>query len=319
MSKKLIAVASAAALALTGLVGVAPASASAPAATFTTIGSGDGSTSALAATVTVARANAIGATATGILLNIDTLATGDVVRITATGGVRLLAGLDALAGSADVDVTKAGVTEVSYTHSTAAGTSDTSLDMLAYTKSTAVGTIVVNVVRTGLTYNKTLYLKGDIVSSAEVGYNITEVTGMPSTLAANTKADITFKVTDAFGNALENNSNILNVATTQVNNANGVLPTWDSTAKVYKASVTAPTSGTFIVEIRAKSTDPSVLGLVAANWRNVSVINNTGVSAQITALTAQVTALTADYNALAAKWNKRVASKTAPKKKVVLK
>jgi hypothetical protein len=51
----------------------------------------------------------------------------------------------------------------------------------------------------------------------------------------------------------------------------------------------------------------------------VLVINNAGVAAQITALTAQVTALVADYNALAKKWNKRVASKTAPKKKVVLK
>jgi outer membrane murein-binding lipoprotein Lpp len=45
----------------------------------------------------------------------------------------------------------------------------------------------------------------------------------------------------------------------------------------------------------------------------------TNLTAQVTALTAQVAALTADYNALAAKWNKRVASKTAPKKKVALK
>jgi hypothetical protein len=185
--------------------------------------------------------------------------------------------------------------------------------MLAYTKSTAVGTIVVNVVRPGLTYDKTLYLKGDIAVGDEVGYNVTEVTGIPATLAANAKADITFKVTDAFGNALENNTAILNVATTQVNNADGVLPTWDATAKVYKASITAPTSGTFVVEIRAKATDPSVAGLVAANWKHVAVINNTGVSDQIASLTAQVAALQVivdrkvtkkRYNTLARKWNR---------------
>ena len=314
MSKKLIAVAAAAALALTGLVGVAPANASAPAAAFTTIGSGDGSTSALAATVTVARANATGATATGIALNLTTLATGDVVRVTATGGVRLLSG--AITGSADVDVTKAGVTDVTYTHSTADGTTSTTKVWTAYTKSTATGTIAVTVTRTGLTYSKTLYLKGVILVGDDAEYNVTNVTGIPATMAANTTAAITFQATDAFGNAIENDTSILNVASVKVGGTSvSSTPTWDSTAKVYKATITAPTSGTFIVEVMVASADPSVLGLVAANWRNVSVVNNPAVAAQVTALTAQITALTADYNALAKKYNKLVSkSKRVAKK-----
>ena len=305
MSKKLIAVAAAAALALTGLVGVAPANATAPAAAFTTIGSGDGSTSALAATVSVTRANLVGATATGIALNLTTLATGDVVRVTATGGVRLLGG--AVTGSADVDVTKAGVTDVSYTHSTADGTTHTTKVWTAYTKSTATGTIAVTVTRTGLTYSKTLYLKGTFGVGDAVEYNITNVTGIPATLAANGTAAITFQATDAFGNAVENDTSILNVATVKVGGSNvATAPTWDATAKVYKATITAPTSGTFIVEVQADTADPSVAGLVAANWRHVAVVNNPTVTAQITALTAQVTALIADYNALAKKYNKLV-------------
>jgi hypothetical protein len=305
MSKKLIAVAAAAALALTGLVGVAPANATAPAAAFTTIGSGDGSTSALAATVSVTRANLVGATATGIALNLTSLATGDVVRVQTTGGVRLLGG--AVTGSADVNVTAAGSTDVSYTHSTADGTTSTTKVWTAYTKSTATGTIVINVSRTGLTFSKTLYLKGTFGVGDAVEYNIANVTGIPATLAANGTAAITFTVTDAFGNAVENDTSILNVATIKIGGTNiATAPTWDSTAKVYKATITAPTSSTFIVEVMADTTDPSVAGLVAANWRHVAVVNNPAVAAQITALTAQITALTADYNALATKYNKLV-------------
>jgi hypothetical protein len=314
MSKKLIAVAAAAALALTGIVGVSPANATAPAAAFTTIGAGDGSTSALAATVSVTRANEIGTTVTGIALTLSTLATGDVVRITATGGVRLLGG--AVTGSADVDVTKAGVTDVSYTHSAAAGTSATTKVWTAYTKSTTTGTIVVNVTRTGLTYSKTLYLKGTFGVGDAVEYNIVNVTGIPATLAANGTAAITFQASDAFGNAVDNDTSILNVATVTVGGSNvATAPTWDSTAKVYKATITAPSSGTFIVEVKANTTDPSVDGLVDANWRHVAVVNNPAVTAEITALTVKLTDLTADYNKLAKKYNKLVAtSKRVPKK-----
>ena len=138
-------------------------------------------------------------------------------------------------------------------------------------------------------------------------YNITNVTGIPATLAANGTAAITFQATDAFGNAVENDTSILNVATVKVGGSNvATAPTWDATAKVYKATITAPTSGTFIVEVQADTADPSVAGLVAANWRHVAVVNNPTVTAQITALTAQVTALIADYNALAKKYNKLV-------------
>ena len=312
MSKKLIAVASAAALALTALVGVAPANATAPTFTFTHTGA-NGETATTQATVTVARANAVGQTGTGMALNLASINTGDVVRIVATGGVRILT--DAVTGSADLDASKLGRTDFSFT---SGGSADASKTYYAFTKSTATGSVAVTVTRTGLTFTKTLYMKGVLASDAE--YNITEVTGVPATMAKNATAAITFKVTDAFGNAVEDDASIKSTTTITVGGtAIGTAPTWDSTAKVYKATITAPSSSVFIVTIDTDTSDPSVDGLPDANWRNTSVVNNATVAAQITALTAQVTALTADYNALATKWNKRVASKTAPKKKVATK
>jgi hypothetical protein len=312
MSKKLIAVASAAALALTGLVGVAPANATAPTFTFTHTGA-NGETASTAATVSVERANAVATTVTGMALNLGTINTGDVVRIVASGGVRILTA--AVTGSADLDASKLGRTEISFT---SGGSADASKTYYAFTKSTATGSVAVTVTRTGLTYTKTLYMKGVLAATAE--YNITEVTGMPATLAKNATAAITFKVTDAFGNAVEDDTSIKNTATITVGGtAIGTAPTWDATAKVYKATITSPSNSVFIVTIDTATADPTVDGLPDANWRNTSVVNNASVAAQITALTAQVAALTADYNALVKKWNKRVASKTAPKKKAALK
>jgi hypothetical protein len=246
-------------------------------------------------------------------LNLGAIDTGDVVRIVATGGVRVLTA--AVAGSADLNAALLGRTDFSFT---SGGSADATKTYYAFTKSTATGSVAVTVTRTGLTFTKTLYMKGVLAEDAE--YNITEVTGVPATMAQNATAAITFKVTDAFGNAVEDDTTIKNTATITVGTtAIGTAPAWDSTAKVYKATITAPSSSVFIVTVQTAATDPSVDGLPDANWVNTSVVNNATVAAQITALTAQVTALTADYNKLAARWNKKVANKTTLKKKVALK
>jgi hypothetical protein len=311
MSKKLIAVASAAALAITALVGIAPATASGPALAFSSgTSGGDGSTSALASTVAAPVTN-IMSTSFAATTTISGLATGDVVRIEATGAVKLLEDVTnfGAAANANIDVSKAGVATISKTR-----TSNTSLVVYAYTTSTTAGEVKVSVTRTGLSFNTSLWLKA---AAPAAQYNITDVTGVPATLAKGATADITFKATDLFGNAVEDDADVKNVDRVKVDGTSiATAPTWDAAAKVYKATITSPSSSAFIVKVSSGATD--IVGAAAA-VSSTAVVNNTGVASQITALTAQVTALTADYNALAAKWNKRVASKTAPKKKVVLK
>jgi hypothetical protein len=312
MSKKLIAVASAAALALTALVGVAPAMA-APAFTFAagTTTAATGATSADPALTNVPSGNALdSATDYGVSVAITDLATGDVVRVTSTGSVKLMEAEQA--ASANIAINTLGSQSITKTRSSAA-----SLTLYAYTTSTTAGTVVVNVERTGLSSTSTKYLKG----VAGPAYNVTDVQGVPSTLAKTAAAvSTTFKLTDVFGNAVE-------AATTGVTlTPSSGLAThtfasaigWDATAKNYKATLTALETLPFLVDI-SLSSDPSVDGLPDANYKYTGVVNSTGVATQIAALTAQITALTTAYNALAAKWNKRVASKTAPKKKVALK
>ncbi len=298
MSKKLIAVASAAALALTALVGIAPASASGPAVTFSAgTSGGDGSTSALASTVSAPVTN-IMSTSFAATTTITGLLTGDVVRVEATGAVKLLEDVTnfGAAANANIDVSKSGVATITKTR-TASG----SLALYAYTTSTTAGEVKVSVTRTGLSFNTSLWLKA---AAPTAQYNITDVTGVPATLAKGATADITFKATDLYGNAVENDADVLAVTTVKVDGANiATVPTWDAAAKVYKATITSPSSGAFLVKVSTGASD--IVGAAAAA-SSTAVVNNTGVAAQITALTAQVAALTADYNALAKKYNKLV-------------
>jgi len=310
MSKKLIAVASAAALALTALVGVAPAMA-APAFTFADGTTGGSSTSADPATTKVPSTNLLDPTTDyGVSVVITDLATSDVVRVTSTGSVKLL---EAVQGaSANVAINSLGSQSITKTRTSAAN-----LTVYAYTTSTTAGTVVVSVERTGLSSTSTKHLKG----VAGPAYNVTDVQGVPATLTKTAAAvTTTFKLTDVFGNAVEAATTgvTLTPSTGLATHTFASNIGWDSTAKNYKATLTALETLPFLVDI-SLSSDPSVDGLPDANYKYTGVVNNAGVSAQITALTAQVASLTTDYNALAKKWNARVASKTAPKKKVALK
>ena len=315
MSKKLIAVASAAALALTGLVGVAPAMA-APAFTFAagTTTAATGATSDAPALTKVPSGNAVdSANDFGVSVVITDLATGDVVRVTSTGSVKLLEAEQA--ASANVAINTLGSQSISKTR-----TSTSNLTVYAYTTSTTAGTVVVSVVRTGLSSTSTKHLKG----VAGPAYNVTDVQGVPSALAKGAAGvSTTFKLTDVFGNAVE-------AATSGVTlTPSSGLAThtfasdigWDATAKNYKATLTALETLPFLVDISLS--DPSVDGLPDANYKYTGVVNNPGAGSQVTALTAQVAALTAQvakrvskkkYNTLARKWNAAF-----PSQKVALK
>ncbi len=302
MSKKLIAVASASALALSVLVGVAPAMASANAAFGTGI-TGAGTSAAAAATVPLPVTNIMSASFSG---NLDlTVATGDTVRVETTGGVRIIEDITNLptAATALIDVTKLGVTSWTKTYSTTTG----SEAIKAYSTSTAVGEVRVTITRTGLTYTNTLYLKGDASATT---YNIVDVTGVPATLAKGAKADITYRVTDALGNDVTaDNSDAKAAARVKVDGAdNAAAGTYDATAKVYKASITSPSSGAFIVKLSSASA--SAIAGFADPVSATFVVNNTtqaAVDAQVAALTAQLAASRPKANSVTKKrWNNLV-------------
>jgi hypothetical protein len=324
MSKKLIAVAAAAALALTGLVGIAPAIA-APSATFTAGTSGGtttGTSSTAPAEIIVPDTNALTVGTNVATLTITGLLSKDVVRVTSTGAVKLIEA--GIATNKAYDVTTFGKTSIEKTR-----TDTTDLVLYAFTTSTTTGTVDVNVVRTGLNSTSTLHLKG----LAGNPYNVVDVAGVPATLAKNATATVTYKLTDVFGNALEGETSGVtltpsaNLATHAI--ASGLAGIgWDSTAKNYKTTLTALEALPFLVDISISS-DPSVDGFKDANYKYTTVVNNAAVATANAAATAQIAALTAQlaesrpkatsvtkkrYNTLARKWNAAF-----PSQKVALK
>jgi hypothetical protein len=302
MSKKIIAVAAAAALALTALVGIAPASATQGVLAISTTAGGTG-TSADPYKINVPAQNALVATTSttttrALTITVSGLATGDVVRIDATGGFKLLAAISTLATANEyVNVSTLGATTYSKTT-----TSDANVVVYGYTTGTATGTIVSSLTRTGLTSTNTLYAKG----VAGAPWTISALSGAPTSLALAATAATTFTVTDVFGNAVENDSTVIASAS----KVNLGTVTWDSTAKVYKSTMTSPTSSTFLWDMGFTAASP-VDGFAASAPKVSGVVNYTGDSS----LTAQVESLKSDYNKLATKYNKLVAkSKRVAKK-----
>jgi hypothetical protein len=296
MSKKLIAVASAAALALSALVAM-PAAAAEPTVTLVGQAAGTG-TSSSNATIRVPDSNSVTRTGNAIEFTVTNLETGDVVRITTSGSVKAIDSAVDVANSAVLDVTTAHKSSLEKTRST-----NLSLVFMVQTTTTTAGTVVVSVTRTGLTSTSTTYVKG----VAGDPYKITDVVGVPTTMANLATAAVTFKATDVFGNLVES------VPTGLTKSANLGTVTWDSSAKVLKSTLTAATSSAFTVTLDLGATD--VRGFADATDSYVGVVNFAGNAS----LATQVASLISDYNALAKKWNKNVAARTAPKKKVALK
>jgi hypothetical protein len=302
MSKKLIAVASAAALALTALVGVAPSAAtSAPAIAITPTVAGEsaGTSSSSPATVQVLRNNIVTTGQTsGIVVAISNLVAGDSYTVKATGGVRIL--LEPLTGTADTDVSKAGFTEKTATFATG---DDVSWIAFTTSTSTTPGAITLTYSRTGasaVSGSQTVYLQG----ISPIKYNLTEVTNMPATLAKGAKQKFSFKVTDINGNVVENAMST--TAAVTVTGSAAAAVTWNSTTKVHEFEITSPSNSAFLVSIDLDATN--IPGRVEEKDTGVYVVNNAGVSAQVAALTAQVEKLSKrvtkkKYNTLARKWN----------------
>ena len=315
MSKKLIAVASVAALALSALAGIAPANAAAFSVTlsqFTTTGTGESATTAYL--IAVPAANDVGSDATtaadsrSIKVVVSTTTATGTVSASVTGGLRLLT----VAQEADVDSTSAtGTTTLS---GAAVSSSHT---FYVYSTSTTAGTLTVT--EGGNT--KVNYIKG----VAGDAYSISAKFPTTVNSASNSSIDVT--VSDVFGNPI--------VATTAIAFAAGTLTTgvvgaasvvtsataytWNTTRKVWEGKVigsSTPGGVALSVTLSGGGADQTTNGLPAPTLSAFSSLSNADLASQVTALTAQVAALTADYNALAKKFNKKVKK---AKNKVALK
>jgi hypothetical protein len=317
MSKKLIAVASAAALALTALVGVAPANA----ATMSVVGTVTGTGSAADPyDINVPDDNIIStANQHALELTLTSLAVGDVVTVTTTGAVKVTQASLTVA-SRDLDNTTVGKSALTSTR-----TNTDAINWLLYTTSDVTGTAVVTVTRTGLTTTNTYHIKG----IAGVGYKLGALSGVPSTLASGS-AVVSFKVTDVFGNAVD--SDFTNPVTAGVIGTTGTAidTTYDAALAAHKFTLTSSSADPSFLKVDLGAS--SVNGFASKTDEVVAYFNTTAASAtntQITSLTAQIASLTEQlansrpkatsvtkkrFNTLARKWNAAF-----PSQKVALK
>jgi hypothetical protein len=313
MSKKLIAVASAAALALTALVGVAPANAATMTVTGATTGAG---TAADPYDINVPDDNII-STDNGQALNVafTNLAAGDVISVTTTGAVKVTQ-TSLTVASRDLDNTTVGKSSLSITSSAGANVAW----LLYTTSSTTTGTAVVTVTRPGLVTTNTYHIKG----INGVGYNVSALSGMPATLAAGATAVVSFKVTDVFGNPVESDF-VDKVQVGAIGTDGGdVDSTFDAAIGAHKFTLSGSADPSYVmVDLDVAS---SVAGLASKKDEVTAFFNTTAASAissEVTTLTSQVAALTAQlaasvtkkrFNKLARKWNAAF-----PSQKVALK
>ena len=308
MSKKLIAVASAAALALSALVGVAPASANytfgvTPTGQSADGGSGNTSDTALEINVPsqdvlrwAAIQNAdIKISSSAIRLGIQASTTSSAIRVTATGGAKLLsetaystaANRKTASGKDSLDITSSSGEGLAYVY--------------VYTTSTGTGTVVV----TQGGNSKTLYVSGTHLAGYAYKYSFTAA----SSADVSDELEFTGTVTDAFGNKIEGiSSTPLTVTPLGAGTTGGTA--WEEDADAagtYTFGVaTTATAGSGVVGLAFTATKVKITAFGDYTGSTFKSFSTASLADQVTALTASVAALKADYNALAAKYNKLV-------------
>jgi hypothetical protein len=307
MSKKLIAVASAAALALSALV-AAPASAAALAVTITGgLDANTGTTSAQTVSINVPSQDVLrwnastdgtaANTASLVRLQITATTTSDAVRVTSTGGVKLIT--QAQYSDSTKRKTATGVQALDLT----SDATDGFVYVYAFNTSTTAGTVVVTSGGSTLTR----YIKG---KNTGYGYNIAFTA--PST--ANVSDSITFTgtITDAFGNPVTGSADVLTETFFGAASALSADTTldWaesDTIPGTYTFDVdTTATAGSGIVGLALTSAPVKITAFGTPKGSTFVSFTTASLADQVTALTASVAALKADYNALAAKYNKLV-------------
>jgi hypothetical protein len=310
MSKKLIAVAAAAALALTGLV-AAPASASAitnvtiydktnTAGLAFTAGHTDSDSAVTASTFAAARNVVFNtsvtnqATRTAVRFDVNTAAAASAINVTSTGGVKIIA---TIASTTKVD---GGVTALN--GSTVAGA--LTYTFYAWSTSSTAGTVVIDTGASKMTF----YVKG-LVGPA---YNIVSPTWPKSLPQSSTTGKVSFSLTDAYGNAVTTASP---VTLTGLGISGSPTVSYNSTTKVWESSAltVTDTATNVALQLALTAVDLSDNGFALPVDVAFTTVASGSLSAQVTALTAQVAALTAtvagltaDYNSVAKKYNKLV-------------
>ena len=330
MSKKLIAVAAAAALALTGLVAIPAGATTITQVVVTHGGTAAGNTVEPAGNSTTLTSSQVDSDAAFTIASDNTdrkvyfgsptdAVTRNAVRavvttgaaaslsISSTGGVKVAASLTSAGAAIAHD---GGSTSLSGTTVTGALT----YTFYAWTTSTTAGSVTIDSGSSKIVF----YVK------AKVGpaYNLVDVTYPASLYTGQTDAKVTWKLTDQWGNPVTTGTGI----TPTGFGADFAAATYSATTKLWSSAISGIDESNVAINVAMSPNDLSANGFakpVKSSFKMISAGDLadqvTSLTAQVASLTASVNALKADYNALAAKWNKRVASKTAPKKKAALK
>jgi hypothetical protein len=335
MSKKLIAVAAAAALALSGLVATTSASALPVVAdvaagesylSVTTTGTRAGAgTSGSPFTLQVPESGTIETTANVFSLSVSSTLKSRPVAITTSNGIKVL---DELANTTNKYIASSGKDSLSLT-TTSSGT----LSFIAFPTSTATGVLTVSITATDGTVDTTqVFIKG----LAGAAYAIKSVTP-PTSVQPEGKGVFVAVLVDAFGNTVETgnldvtvvgggSSSFLDVV------GGGSDITYSDTTERHEGTLTAgKVEGTIAIqaELAGTATDAQVKAFGTPVRNYFTTITTASLAGQVTALTAQVAALTAQlaesrpkarsvtkkrFNTLARKWNAAF-----PSQKVALK
>jgi hypothetical protein len=305
MSKKLIAVASAAALALSALVAVAPAQA----LPFDDAGASTGNSIAITGTISrtgagttsnpyvvAVPASGLATSATMLRFNVSSDVKSRAFTVTSTSGIKLL---DAVSDSTNKYTAASGSASLALT-TDAAGADE----FYAFPTSTTKGVITVT-------------LDGDITQIYVTGtaggaWNITSPV-FPAIEEKKTGV-VTAVVTDAFGNALTSGTLTATPVGAGVSSS-AVTMTYSSTTKRFEGTIPAgTTTGQIAVglDLTVSSDDTKVAAFGAAKNTAFGLItvsaaaDVTTLKAEIATLKASVATLTADFNTLAKKYNKLV-------------
>jgi hypothetical protein len=308
MSKKLIAIAAAAALALTGLVATTPANASYSFG-VTVVGEnsgGDGLTADTPAVIYVPsqdvlryqETNTISASV--VRLNVQASTTSAAVRVTVTGGVKVMS--EANYSITANRKTASGVTTLDLTSSASDGT----VGFYAFNTSTTAGTAVV----TQGGNSRTVYIKG--ANAAGYAYNVNFTA--PATADVSDSIVVTGTVTDAFGNVITGLSALSGLTGSYLGAASALSADADedweesttSPGTYTFAVTTGATAGSGVIGIKISTAPTKITALGTPKDSMFLTFSTSSLADQVTALTASVATLKADYNALAKKYNKLV-------------
>jgi hypothetical protein len=306
MSKKLIAVASAAALALSAFVAV-PANAAIVVAFENNGGSSvtpSATASGAAANLDVPANNVLEftntATRNSLMKVTVTTVAKDVVSATATGAIKIVDDVE----DADGDAYDSNAGASTYT----ATATTTDVEFYVFTTSTTAGSLTV----TKGGNSRTVHFK----ANPGPAYNlaVTFPTGVPT----NGTADVTAKLTDVFGNTAATNASAT-VLGTGSGYASATSLTWDADDKNWQGTVTgSATAGPVALSYTLANDPDNVDGLAKAVKSAFATLDTASLTEQVKALTSQVAALQAQleasrpkatsvtkkrYNTLARKWN----------------